>query len=60
MENTDTEATDLHGMLDIATSHFESLLGTPMPREHALNLTDLELPVVDTEALELPFSEQEI
>jgi hypothetical protein len=41
MKNADTEATDLHGMLDIATSHFESLLGTPMPREHALNLTSL-------------------
>ncbi|KAM0865644.1 hypothetical protein ACQ4PT_043144 [Festuca glaucescens] len=47
-------------MEDMATEHYVEMLGEPAARHFMLNLDALNLPAVDTTALELPVSEDEI
>ena len=52
--------TDNAGMGEIAAQHFTDLLGTPVEREHSLDLSRLGLSQVDMADLDRPFSEKEI
>ena len=52
--------TDPRDMEMMATNHFVDMLGQPVQRGHTLDLAALNLPAVDLEELELPFSEEEI
>ncbi|KAM0908162.1 hypothetical protein ACQ4PT_015617 [Festuca glaucescens] len=47
-------------METMAAEHYTELLGEPAARDFTLNLYALDLPAVDTTALELPFLEAEI
>jgi hypothetical protein len=47
-------------MCEVATAHYVDLLGTPKQRQCSLNLAALDLPMIDTNELELPFSKKEI
>lgn len=44
----------------IAAGHFEELTGAPVHRAHCLNSGELDLPPVDTSALEHEFTNNEI
>jgi hypothetical protein len=51
---------DHHDMAEAAFQHFDNLLGTDVPHDHTLDLTDLVEPVSDLVDLDTPFSVEEI
>ena len=47
-------------MGELAAEHFTELMGTPVARAHSLDLNTLNLPPIELERPETPFSEEEI
>jgi hypothetical protein len=52
--------TDQERKVEAFTSSYSQLLGRVMPREHLINLEELEIPTADLQDLEGMFTEEEI